>query len=112
MWYNKILINDINYKEIMWKKYKKTGLEIHYNKFKEVRARIKREIDIAKYNYNKNLANKIINQPELFWNDVKIYKAGRKMKIEFLLIDNVKINNSIDMANEFARHFNSVYIMG
>lgn len=107
-WFNGSIIRNIKLKFGLWKRYKKTGSEIVYNQFKEIRSSTKKEIDIAHKNYLRNIEYNIKTDVKSFWDYVNT-KRGTSNVPDTMVYNDKNLENMDEIVNSFANFFGNAF---
>lgn len=91
-----------------WKKYKRNKNVKNKKKFTKLRIKIKKYIANSRKFYLEKIEKNIIINPSTFWDYVKLTKSNNKSK-KMLIIDDVEILDSGEVADRFADYFRRVY---
>lgn len=107
-WFTPAIIFNLKLKEKYRRKYKKINSQENYNKFKNQRALVKREIKLAYQSYISNAENSINLDSRKFWNFVKSKKSGNS-KLTMMEYNGVTLDSGASIVGAFAEYFSSVY---
>ena len=107
-WYNPHLRKLMAIKNKLYKKYKKSRLESDYLKYSNVRKETKYHIDMCYLLYVSNTELMIPTNIKYFWSYINSLKKehGLPKRMEY---NGVSLDDPQDIANAFAKHFQSCY---
>lgn len=108
VWYNREIIKLIKNKETYFRKYKRYKLIYWHNKFKKVRALVKKEIKNAYNRYMSKVSNSMLENPKYFWTYVKSQKRESSFPSE-VYYNNLPYRGAKSIADGFAEYFSSVF---
>jgi len=109
-WMNKIIINLINHKNFIYKKYKKHPTNSNKNKLRKTRQELRRQINKRKAEYYE-LIFKSVNQKNIWKMINNITNSKSKIKcIETIKQGaNTILTEPLQIAEEFSKHFQRYY---
>lgn len=105
-WYTVELISEINYKNLLHKKYKASKSKEDYDYFSYYRAEVKKHIKLAYQHYINYVQHNLIEDPKSFWKFIKSKKNNCSAQN---IIKDGKVLTTEECAREFATYFYSVY---
>lgn len=108
VFYTKAIIRDIETKAKYHREWRKTKSERDHSEFKNLRSKIKRDINSAYQNYVKRISNNLCNDPSQFWQFVNSLRtrSGLEPKVTRAGTE----YSGVDVASAFAEHFESVFL--
>ena len=107
------LKNEIDYRDVLQRKFHKSKTTENYKKYKRQRNKVNNLIKRAKKNYNKNLLNENFKNATSFWRIMKsIFPTKPKSKLTNTTfeVNEEEISNKETIANEFGQFFSSIAI--
>ena len=108
IWFTTEVIRLIKRKHRIFKKLKKHFSLKLQDEFRQIRARIKRNIDIAYKNYSTKVENSISTDPRSFWSFINAKKSSRELPA-VVSDGNSQYSDPESIVNAFADFFRSVY---
>lgn len=106
-WFTHAIIKDIKKKSQIWAKFKKDKNENTYREFKNLRAKIKRDIDVSYKNYVKKIETELNSNPNNFWSYISNRKKSGAAP-PTMRYQNEDVPSE-QIANSFADHFAASY---
>ena len=111
-WITKELLSEINLKDYLYRKAKKTNSTVDWDIFREKKNEVKRLLVSAKENFVKNKLNECDGNPRKFWREInKISGLGKnksKRKCTKLIDENKKNHIKADAANFLNNYYVNV----
>lgn len=106
-WFDKELIKNIKLKHKAWQNYKDIGDVNSYNKFKEIRQKVKFDTEKSHKNYAAFLESNINLDPSAFWRYVNFKRKSDLPKS--MIFENETISDPQLISNLFADYFQQSY---
>lgn len=110
-WYSREAIKNIKNKNRIWKKYKKSKCSALLDKFKLLRKKVKKLIDIDHNSHNKKIEKNITKNPSIFWGYIRSLR-GNSNSINSLVINGITLSDPVSIANAFKQSFSDLYSVG
>ena len=110
-WLTKDLKNEMNYRDVLQRKFRKSKTTAKYETYKHQRNKVNNLIKRAKQTYNKNMLRENINNPTSFWKSLKkVFPSKPKTKhtCSTFKFDENEISDKQTIANEFGRFFSNI----
>ena len=111
-WISKEILSEINHKDYLYKKAKKTNSPTDWDLFRKKKNDVKKMLASAKENYVKNKLDELAGNARKFWREINIIsglgKNKNKRKCTKLIDDNGKIYEKADAADFLNNHYVNV----
>ena len=109
-WFTKELLTLIKKKKAAHMTFKRTNKVEDYNLFSDIRRSCKKLNEELYNDYISNLENNLVRNPRFFWTYTKNLRMDRGLPSE-LSYEDVRLTSALDIANAFATHFQSSYVL-
>ena len=109
-WLTREIKAEMNHRDTLQRKFRKSKSTEDYNKFKEQRNRVNILVRKTKAQYNQNLLKESSNDPNRFWSAInKIFPTKEKVSAaKTFLVDNKLTTNVKTIASSFCSFFTNV----
>jgi hypothetical protein len=108
-WFTANIIKMIKCKWQLWRSYKKNQSITIYNKFKTIRAEVKKKVNAAHIDYLKQVENDIKMDPKKCWSFLSNIKVTSGIPSQ-LVFNGETLSTPIKIVDAFAERFNVNYI--
>lgn len=107
-WFNSSIIKAISEKFRAWKQFKQTGNQEHYSIFKDLRSKVKIDIDHAYKQYLVTAENDISSNPNNFWSFIQSKNNSTPIP-SAMVYNNISLDNPQLIVNAFASFFSTAF---
>ena len=110
-WLTAALKSEINYRDILLRKYRKSGSDVDNSNYKRHRNKVTSAIRKAKSMYHKDLLSSNVHNPKKFWKSLKqVYsnKSTEHSKCKEFIINGERTSKASAIADGFNNFFSSV----
>ena len=110
-WLTVELKNEINYRDVLQRKFRKSKTTENYENYKRPRNKVNNLIKRAKQSYNKNLLDENTKNATSFWRTLKsifLTKPKSKLTSTTFKVSEEEISNKETIANGFDQFFSSI----
>jgi hypothetical protein len=107
-WYSNSLRSYIKKKNYYYRRFKTKKTDSLYHKFSYYRKLVKATIQSDRLSWLQSVDEKLRTQPKHFWKYVASFRKTNSNSIQLEVDDNHRIQPA-DVADEFCKHFQSVY---